>query len=95
MAIEVDPPLVVFEDNDRDYLFWTSENSREYVVNCYRTPTPDYLILHWADCYTINGIQSPWTTGDFAKVCSPTAQALEEWAQKIGGSVRKCQKCWV
>ena len=55
MTITVNPPLVAFEDNDRDYLFWTRRNSRGYVVNCYRNPTPDYLILHWADCYTING----------------------------------------
>lgn len=94
MAILVDSPLVAFEDDDRDYLFWTSQNSHGFVVNCYRNPTTDYLMLHCADCYTINGTNLPWTTGDFAKVCSPTVAALEEWAGKIGGSLRKCEKCW-
>jgi len=94
MTIAVDPPLVAFEDNDRDYLFWTRRNSRGYVVNCYRIPAPDYLILHWADCYTINGTHAPWTSGDYAKVCSPTLSPLEVWAASVGGSLHKCEKCW-
>jgi hypothetical protein len=53
VPIQVERPLVAFEDNDEDYLFWTSNNSSGYVVNCHRRPTPDYLILHRADCYTI------------------------------------------
>jgi hypothetical protein len=52
-------------------------------------------MLHWADCYTTDGTQSPWTTGDFAKVCSPSVGALELWAQqKVGGTLQKCEKCW-
>jgi len=94
MTITVDPPVVAFEDNDRDYLYWTRNNSRGYVVNCYRNPAPDYLILHWADCYTINGTHAQWTTGDYAKVCSPTLPPLESWATTIGGSLHKCEKCW-
>ena len=94
VPIQVVPPLVAFEDNDRDYLFWTSQNARGYVVNCYRNPTTDYLMLHWADCHTINGSQSPWTTGDFAKVCSPSLSTLEDWASGLGGSLQKCEKCW-
>ncbi len=85
---------MAFEDNDRNYLFWTSQNARGYVVNCYRSPSTDYLILHWADCYTINGDQSPWTTKDYANICSPTLLALEDWAGSLGGSLRKCEKCW-
>jgi hypothetical protein len=94
VEIQAESPLVVFEDNDRDYLYWTHQNSRGYVVNCYRSPAPDYLMLHWADCYTINGSQSPWTTGDFVKVCSPTVSALDDWAGKVGGSLQRCEKCW-
>jgi hypothetical protein len=85
---------VAFEDSDREYFFWTSQNPRGYVVNCYRRPTIDYLMLHWADCYTINGDQSPWTTKDFAKVCSTSVLALEAWAGGLGGSLQKCEKCW-
>jgi hypothetical protein len=80
--------------NDRDYLYWTHKNPHGYVVNCYRNPTPDYLMLHWADCYTINGSESQWTTGDYAKVCSPNVAALEDWAAEIGGPLQKCEKCW-
>ena len=94
VPIQVEPPLVAFEDNDRDYLFWTSQNPRGYVVNCYRNLSADYLKLHWADCYTINGSQLPWTTSDYAKVCSPTLLALEDWASGLGGSLQKCEKCW-
>jgi len=85
---------VAFEDNDRDYLFWTSQNARGYVVNCYCNPSPDYLMLHWADCHTINGTQSPWTTSGYAKVCSPTISPLEDWASGMGGSLQKCEMCW-
>lgn len=94
MGIEVNSPLLAFEDNDQDYLYWTSRHSSGYVVNCYRTPTPDYLKLHWANCQTINGTQRPWTTGDYAKVCSPVLSALREWADNLGGSLQKCEKCW-
>lgn len=94
MTITVAPPLVAFEDNDRGYVFWTRRHPRGFVVNCLRNPTPDYLILHWADCYTINGSHSPWTTGDYAKVCSPDLTALEAWAATVGGSAHRCEKCW-
>ena len=94
VAIQVEPPLVAFEDNDRDYLYWTSRTPHGYVVNCYRNPTSDYLMLHWADCYTINANQLPWTTGAFAKVCSPIVAALEDWARQVGGPRQKCEKCW-
>jgi hypothetical protein len=95
VPIEAEHPLIAFEDNDRDYLFWTRQNPRGYVVNCYRNATPEYLMLHWANCHTINGTQSPWTTGDFAKVCSPTVEALESWARdSVGGGLQKCEKCW-
>jgi hypothetical protein len=85
---------VAFEDNDREYLYWTSQHLRGYVVNCYRKPSADYLMLHWADCRTINGNQSPWTTDDYAKVCSPTVADLEEWADGLGGLLTKCSVCW-
>ena len=94
MDFPVEPPLVAFEDDDRGYLFWTSQNHRGFVVNCYRNPTAEYLVVHWADCYTINGSQSPWTTGDFAKVCSTEFNPLEEWATEMGGFLHKCEKCW-
>lgn len=95
MAIQVEPPLEAFDDDDRDYLLWTRRNSGGYVFNCYRKPTPEYLMLHWADCYTINGTQTPWTSGDYAKVCSSTLAALEVWARdEVGGPLQKCEKCW-
>lgn len=95
MSLKVEPPLVRFEDNDRDYLYWISCNLRGYVVNCHKTPTPDYLMLHWADCWTINGTKSTWTTGDFIKVCSPAFAVLEAWAEyDVGGQLHKCEHCW-
>lgn len=91
----VKPPVIAFEDKDREYLFWTSQHSRGYVVNCYRKPTADYLKLHWADCRTINGTQSIWTTGNYVKVCSPSLPPLEQWAtEATGGQLEECEKCW-
>lgn len=86
---------VRFEGDDRSYLFWTRRNPRGYVVNCARNPSPDYLILHWADCWTINGTHSPWTTGDYIKVCSRTLSDLEQWAAELGGELDRCSHCWV
>ena len=95
MPIDTELPIIVFDGSDRDYLFWTRQNPRGFVVNCYRRPAADYVMLHWADCYTITGSRSPWTTGDFVKVCSPTLSALEEWAEDaVGGELQKCEKCW-
>ncbi len=85
---------MVFEDNDRDYLYWTRKYRHRRVVNCWRNPTPTYLMLHWADGYTIKGSESPWTTGDYAKACSPNGAAMEDWAGQIGGPLQKCEKCW-
>jgi hypothetical protein len=85
---------VAFEDNDRGYLFWTSQNARGFVVNFYRNPSADYLMLHWADCHTINGSYPAWTTSDYARVCSPSISVLEDWASALGGSFHRSEKCW-
>jgi hypothetical protein len=83
-----------FVDNDRDYLYWTRTHPRGFVVNSYKQPKADYLVLHWADCQTINGAHLPWTTGDYRKVCSEDRAVLEQWAVQLGGELSRCSFCW-
>jgi hypothetical protein len=64
-------------------------------VNCARSPTPSYLILHRADCWTI-GVHGAgnYTTRDYIKVCSLDRSALDSWAEvSVGGEVALCGFC--
>lgn len=81
---------VHFVDNDRGYLYWTRTHPGGFVVNTYRQPKPDYLVLHWANCQTINGTHLPWTTAGYRKVCSGDRAVLEHWATSLGGELTRC-----
>ena len=90
MALEI-------KDDDRAYLTWLSSHPNGYVVNTFRTPRSDYLILHRASCGTISGTPARgnrWTTGEFLKVCSEDRADLDRWAQSnVGGSLQPCGLC--
>ena len=96
VPIVVELPLIAFGNDDRSYTEWVSKNPRGYVVNTYQMPSPSYLVLHWADCWTISRTDGgPWTTSDYAKVCGPDIAALEAWAKNdVNGVLSKCDKCW-
>jgi len=83
------------KDNDEVYLKWLEENPSGYVVNCYRNPTPKYLILHRARCGTIKSSnRNNWTTKSFIKICSLDKTELKNWARnEVIGELKACQHC--
>jgi len=75
-----------FIDRDDLYLAWLAKHPKGFVLNCYRKPTPSYLVLHRAACGSINGTPSrgqSWTR-DYRKVCADTVPELEKWASPYG-----------
>ncbi len=88
--------MEMFKDNDEDYLNWIKKNSNGYVVNCNRNPSPNYLILHRADCKQIKKLQNKakfWTK-DYIKICSLDLKDLQTWAHdKISGRLSCCPSC--
>ncbi|WP_165251993.1 hypothetical protein [Paludisphaera soli] len=87
--------MTTFVDDDPGYLEWAAAHPDGYVVNCGRTPGPDYLKLHRASCNFIRSSKrSNWTTGDYIKVCSVDLGDLRRWASgEVGGDLQPCQSC--
>ena len=85
-----------FIDDDDAYLHWARSHRDGFVVNCLRSLSPRYLILHRADCRTITGTPArgeTWT-GEYIKVCSESRRELQGWArEETGGSLKACQIC--
>jgi hypothetical protein len=83
-----------FVDDDRGYLDWLAHHPDGFVVNTGRTPSAAYLMLHRADCGTINGTPARGTTftGEYAKLCGER-QDLEQFARQLGGQAQPCGLC--
>jgi hypothetical protein len=77
--------------------FVDDDNSSGLVVNGYRKPSAQYVILHRARCKTIQGSPakgSVWTSGDFCKIWSPTSDELALWAHSdLGAVLHPCGIC--
>lgn len=87
--------LDIFIDDDKAYLRWLTQNSKGLVVNSYLHPSPEYLILHRATCWTIStDARTNWTTTGFIKICSLEEEELGAWAEKeVGGQLHRCKIC--
>jgi hypothetical protein len=87
----------VFAEDDEGYIAWVRTWVGGYVLNCGRTPSPNYLILHRAHCDTITdaGPQATtWTVHEYMKVCSTDRQRIREWAKaRTGSDPTPCQLC--
>jgi hypothetical protein len=83
-----------FVDDDRGYLDWLVHHPDGFVINTGRTPSAAYLMLHRADCGTVNGRPARGTTftGDYAKVCGEREE-LERFARQLGGHAQSCGLC--
>jgi hypothetical protein len=57
-----------FVDDEDGYLAWLAGHPTGFVVNCYRNPTPSYVILHRADCSSFSRTGVRWTH-IYRKVC--------------------------
>jgi len=87
----------IYIDDNEGYLCWLEENAMGFIVNSYRHPTPDYLILHKATCGTIRHAtrgEGNWTNTGFIKICSLDKTKLSEWAEsQVRGDLKPCQIC--
>jgi hypothetical protein len=82
-----------FVDDDKGFQSWMLQHWKGYVVNCYRNPTPDYLVLHNTDCGSLTRHTNYTTTG-FIKVCSGDRWELAQWAKdEVGGELQRCGEC--
>jgi probable F420-dependent oxidoreductase len=86
-----------FVNDDKGYLDWLVAHQDGFVVNAFARPTADYLMLHRADCHTINGKPArgdSWTRRGYAKICASSIQELTDWArQETGGALQPCGTC--
>lgn len=87
--------MIIIINEDNTYLDWLRRNPNGYVINCYKKPSPEYLVLHTSGCSHIQtDARSNWTTHQYVKACSMDRNELEEWAQnEVGGTVEYCSFC--
>ena len=85
-----------FVDDDNGYLTWLAAHPTGYVVNCERDPKANYVVLHRADCSSINGTPTRgrlWTH-TYRKVCAGSVEELDGWARAAVGTVpSRCGRC--
>jgi uncharacterized protein (TIGR00725 family) len=90
-----DPGIQHFIDDDQGFQQWMTAHPQGYILNCHREPKATYLVLHTAQCWTLNQLPeggSSWTTM-YRKVCSMDRAALIQWANHIGGQPKLCEHC--
>lgn len=86
-----------FSHDDTGYQSWVRSNPRGFVLNCLRSPNLSDSRLHRADCHTVSGFPAngkTWTSGDYIKVCSGSATALQTWHRtRVGQDAQRCGVC--
>jgi hypothetical protein len=83
-----------FVDDDPGYFTWLEAHAHGFVINCYRNPTPSYLVLHRATCPHIQKWEGRTSTaGDYGKACSEAREDLEAWVNIFDGTATTCRTC--
>jgi len=98
----VSPPVETFIDNDPGYQTWLVQHPNGFVVHCYRHRPQSFMALHQATCETISKPSRSSQPGEFTskqyfKVCSISAEALAAWAYREGfrKNLLGCVSCTV
>jgi hypothetical protein len=83
-----------FVKDDASYLGWLAQHPDGFVLNTTHPPSASYLMLHRANCRTINGqpANGKTFTGDYEKVCG-SRDELEALARTVGGEAQGCGLC--
>lgn len=83
------------EENDAAYKQWLKQNHDGFVLNYnVRNPNPHYLMLHRADCHTIQPSVGRRWTYKYGKYCRPGRLAVEKWAKDNGHApAQPCGHC--
>lgn len=84
-----------FLDDDAGYQQWLAGHPVGFVVNSYAHPTPSYLVLHRATCWTINGLAGAGNAlTSYRKTCFRTRRQASDWAEgRWPGRLRRCGHC--
>jgi len=98
-AQDVAAGVVSFLDDDDGYLRWLEAHPDGYVVNSDRVPRATYVVLHRAECRTINparlagGAEKTWTIA-YRKTCAADVAGLTGWVRTaVGDGARACGLC--
>jgi hypothetical protein len=85
-----------FLDDDAGYLAWAREHRDGFVVNADRTLSPNSLMLHRANCRSIEGPAGSGRTrtANYRKVCGSELAVLIDWCRTdIGTEPGHCRHC--
>ncbi len=86
--------MIIFIDDEKEYLSWLARHPEGFVVNSYKKPLHSYLMLHRATCKMINLKKGNHTTHAYIKTCSQDKKKLEIWAKiEIKGDLSICKHC--
>jgi hypothetical protein len=89
-----DETVIQFIDDDDGYFRWLENHPEGYVVNCWRNPTPAYLVLHRAPCRHIQRWEGRTSTSSqYRKVCAEAEHELHGWAAGLSGELTRCRSC--
>lgn len=87
---------IVFDSDDRDYLWWVHTYRDGYVVNADRRPYAEGLTLHRASCPNISDESRSYgfVEGNYIKVCTLDRSDLERWArERVGTDAILAKSC--
>jgi len=87
--------MKIFRDDEAGYRNWIDMNPNGFVVNSYKKPKAEYLVLHKADCGSISSEKiDNYTTKGYIKICANDLDELTSWAKEhVNGRLRSCQMC--
>ncbi len=88
----------LFHD-DTEFLEWTKVHPEAYVINLRANHSPDYIVLHRANCRTIavsTVATGPLTTGAYRKVGGRDLTIFDTWIPRnIAGGQCVSDECIV
>jgi hypothetical protein len=90
--------IALFRDDDDGFFEWLDVHPNGFFLNCERTPTARYLVLHRPDCQHFKGerVHLNWTK-DYIKLASEDRRDLEDWATATFGEraeISLCSSCF-
>lgn len=91
--------IIKFLDADEQYAAFvqSSGNQSGVVLNTFRTPRSNDLVIHRLSCPKISDRPShgkAWTSGDYCKIWAATIEELEDWTlENLGSHPTFCKIC--
>lgn len=95
--------VIVFQDDDSNYLEWINNYVHGYVINTRRKIDEEYMVLHRASCssiknYNLMAKSGGFTERNYIKICSTNIDDLREWVKVHGREDGKfsseCSRCY-